>query len=720
MDSKHKNFLVFTACFVAYFIVNECFLALPKLYDVVQIRPVSALGPVLGFFFGLPGIFGCASANLLSDVFHESASEFVLLAYFLVQIAYSGLPRWVWYAIYRNSKKPYPRFDSAGKTALYMLLALADSVCVNVVIIYVIGTSSTTDAATLFAARSLNNMCMLLYVGMPLLFVLERSPFAQTPPPWVHVSYKNTPTTNLTQRFVMVFTLCAAVLLLLISVSDFVVEGQNKTVPWIIILLYLNTAMYSLPIFIPMFVLLYFLEKHLIRPTEVLAHNQKTFVERIENAREQGKLDIAVTVDAQDEKPLKEVAQLCESTNKMRKDLLDYVGRMYKMNAEKQRIAAELNIAAQFQLSVLPKDFSSYTERLSLDIAGVMHPAREVGGDFYDVFNAGEQKVAFVIGDAAGKGVGAALFMMRAQSLLRQCILQTSDLSMAFALANNLLYDGNDTCLFITLFACILDTKNGEVRYVNAGHNPPVLEQNGKLVLLEGKHGMVLGAVDGMKYSQETISFNPCDGLLLYTDGVTEATNENGEFYGTKRMIEALDKAVAKNTMQEMVDDLVLNVQNFAAGSPQADDITALGFYWKLPVHKITLQAQTEHLDKLFAFLNPLCQTKGCTQRMMAHLMIICEETFVNICNYGFPKGQPRLPVSIEVSVDVAHGCMHLVFSDYGIAYNPLKYHPKKVDPTDEKRKGGLGILLMREFLDEMRYTRTDGMNILRMTKRFI
>ena len=92
MDSKHKNFLVFTACFGAYFIVNECFLALPKLYDVVQIRPVSALGPVLGFFFGLPGIFGCASANLLSDVFHESASGFVLLAYFWCKLPTVAFP----------------------------------------------------------------------------------------------------------------------------------------------------------------------------------------------------------------------------------------------------------------------------------------------------------------------------------------------------------------------------------------------------------------------------------------------------------------------------------------------------------------------------------------------------------------------------------------------------------------------------------------------------
>ena len=125
-------------------------------------------------------------------------------------------------------------------------------------------------------------------------------------------------------------------------------------------------------------------------------------------------------------------------------------------------------MARQIQMSAVPHDFDSLTERFALDIAGFMRPAREVGGDFYDVFEVGERGVAFVIGDVSGKGVPAALFMMRAQSLLRQYLLETDDLGTAFTLANRQLCERNDAMLFVTAFACVVDAATGEVRFANA------------------------------------------------------------------------------------------------------------------------------------------------------------------------------------------------------------------------------------------------------------
>ena len=145
-----------------------------------------------------------------------------------------------------------------------------------------------------------------------------------------------------------------------------------------------------------------------------------------------------------------------------------------------------------------------------------------------------------------------------------------------------------------------------------------------------------------------------------------------------------------------------------------------LAFRWNLPVARLTLPADDAELDNLFAFLEPICEGEGRTPKMMAQMMLVCEEVFVNICHYGFPDGQPRLPVDIEAAVDERAGCLHLVFSDQGIAYDPLSHDAKKVDPADEQRKGGLGILLMRKYMDDLRYTRADGRNILRMTKRFV
>ena len=735
---------VFAACFIVYLLVLEGFLAVPQFNDVVQVRPASALGPVFGLFFGLPGIFGCAVANLVSDILHEGATPYMLAGYFIIQFLYNGLPRWVWYAVNRNSAAPYPRFDSAAKTALYMGLALVDSACVNLAVYLFVGASP--ESGPTFAMRCLNNVWMLLYVGLPLLYVLERSPLASNPPRWIHVPYRNVKQTNLTQRFVITFVVASAALLLIISLAIIAFAvGDEENFQTVVYAMYFEVALLAIPIFLPMFAFLHFLESRFTRPIEVLANDQKTFIERMESDVEQGRHDTRIAVDERGTKPRYELAELYRSTNKMRRDMVGFIERLYNVTAERQRTATELDVAKRIQMSAVPHDFDSFTERFALDVAGFMRPAREVGGDFYDVFEVGERGVAFVIGDVSGKGVPAALFMMRAQSLLRQYLLETDDLGAAFTLANRQLCERNDAMLFVTAFACVVDTATGEVRFANAGHNPPVLKQNGKLSYLKCKPGLVLGAMDVVKYREGSFTCSPSDGLLLYTDGVSEAADEAEQLFGEDRLLQTLARidasggegvpvgsdvqapdvaaaasAAAASSAQTAVNSLVASVDAFAGAAPQADDITMLAFRWNLPVQRLTLPADDAELDSLFAFLEPICEGEGRTPKMMAQMMLVCEEVFVNICHYGFPDGQPRLPVDIEAAVDERAGCLHLVFSDQGIAYDPLSHNAKKVDPADEQRKGGLGILLMRKYMDDLRYTRADGRNILRMTKRFV
>ena len=735
---------MFVACFVAYLAVLEGFLAVPQFNDIVQIRPASALGPVLGLFFGLPGIFGCATANLVSDILHEGATPFMLAGYFMIQIMYNGLPRWVWYLVNAKSPRPYPRFDSASKTALYMGLVLVDSACVNLAVYLFVG--APPESGPSFAARGLNNVWMLLYIGLPLLYALERSPLMPNPPRWIHVPYRNIKKANLTQRFVIWFVIASALLMLLVSVLVIAfASGDEEGFQTVVHTMFHEAAILIVPIFLPMFAFLHILERRFTRPIEVLALDQQTFIERMESDVEQGRHDMRIAVDERGTKPRYEIAELYESTNKMRRDMVGFIERLYNVTAERQRTATELDVARQIQMSAVPHDFDSLTERFALDIAGFMRPAREVGGDFYDVFEVGERGVAFVIGDVSGKGVPAALFMMRAQSLLRQYLLETDDLGTAFTLANRQLCERNDAMLFVTAFACVVDTATGEVRFANAGHNPPVLKQNGKLGYLACRPGLVLGAMDVVKYREGSFMCSPGDGLLLYTDGVSEAANAAEELYGEERLLETLARidasggegahvvsdvqasdvaaaasAAAASSAQTAVNSLAASVDAFAGAAPQADDITMLAFRWNLPVARLTLPANDAELDSLFAFLEPLCEGEGRTPKMMAQMMLVCEEVFVNICHYGFPDGQPRLPVDIEAAVDERAGCLHLVFSDQGIAYDPLSHNAKKVDPVDEQRKGGLGILLMRKYMDDLRYTRADGRNILRMTKRFV
>ncbi|WP_449134579.1 ATP-binding SpoIIE family protein phosphatase [Senegalimassilia anaerobia] len=735
---------MFAACFVAYLAVLEGFLAVPQFNDIMQIRPASALGPVLGLFFDLPGVFGCATANLVSDILHEGATPFMLASYFMIQIMYNGLPRWVWYLVNARSPRPYPRFDSASKTALYMALVLMDSACVNLAVYLFVG--APPESGPSFAARGLNNVWMLPYIGLPLLYALERSPLTPNPPRWIHVPYRNIKKANLTQRFVIWFVIASALLMLLVSVLVIAfASGDEESFQTVVHTMFHEAAILIVPIFLPMFAFLHILERRFTRPIEVLALDQQTFIERMESDVEQGRRDMRIAVDERGAKPRYEIAELYESTNKMRRDMVGFIERLYSVTVERQRTATELDVARQIQMSAVPHDFDSLTERFALDIAGFMRPAREVGGDFYDVFEVGERGVAFVIGDVSGKGVPAALFMMRAQSLLRQYLLETDDLGTAFTLANRQLCERNDAMLFVAAFACVVDTATGEVRYANAGHNPPVLKQNGKLGYLACRPGLVLGAMDVVKYREGSFACSPGEGLLLYTDGVSEAANAAEELYGEERLLETLARidasggegvpvgsdvqapdvaaaasAAAASSAQAAVNSLVASVDAFAGEAPQADDITMLAFRWNLPVQRLTLPADDAELDSLFAFLEPICEGEGRTPKMMAQMMLVCEEVFVNICHYGFPDGQPRLPVDIEAAVDERAGCLHLVFSDQGIAYDPLSHNAKKVDPADEQRKGGLGILLMRKYMDDLRYTRADGRNILRMTKRFV
>ena len=619
-----------------------------------------------------------------------------------------------------------------------------DSACVNLAVYLFVG--APPESGPSFAARGLNNVWMLLYIGLPLLYALERSPLMPNPPRWIHIPYRNIKKANLTQRFVIWFVIASALLMLLVSVLVIAfASGDEESFQTVVHTMFHEAAILMVPIFLPMFAFLHILERRFTRPIEVLALDQQTFIERMESDVEQGRRDMRIAVDERGTKPRYEIAELYESTNKMRRDMVGFIERLYNVTAERQRTATELDVARQIQMSAVPHDFDSLTERFALDIAGFMRPAREVGGDFYDVFEVGERGVAFVIGDVSGKGVPAALFMMRAQSLLRQYLLETDDLGTAFTLANRQLCERNDAMLFVTAFACVVDTATGEVRFANAGHNPPVLKQNGKLSFLKCRPGLVLGAMDVVKYREGRFACSPSDGLLLYTDGVSEAANAAEELYGEERLLETLARidasggegdpvgsdvqapdvaaaasAVAATSAQTAVNYLVTSVDAFAGEAPQADDITMLAFRWNLPVARLTLPADDAELDSLFAFLEPICEGEGRTPKMMAQMMLVCEEVFVNICHYGFPDGQPRLPVDIEAAVDERAGCLHLVFSDQGIAYDPLSHNAKKVDPTDEQRKGGLGILLMRKYMDDLRYTRADGRNILRMTKRFV
>lgn len=233
----------------------------------------------------------------------------------------------------------------------------------------------------------------------------------------------------------------------------------------------------------------------------------------------------------------------------------------------------ELEIAAKMQSAILPKRF---VPRSGLSICASMTPAKEIGGDFYDYFELDAHRVAMTVADVSGKGVPAALFMAVSRTLLRAVAKFSDDPADCMSQLNGLLATDNDQMMFVTLFYAVIDTRNGEVTYANAGHNPPyVLRSQGHLEQVPPTQGIALAVFDGMVFEVGHLTLAPGDGLFMFTDGVTEAFNPEGAMYGDKALEALLSEHI--NSPVDIVPGVIQAAVNaFEAGGPQTDDITCL------------------------------------------------------------------------------------------------------------------------------------------------
>ena len=240
--------------------------------------------------------------------------------------------------------------------------------------------------------------------------------------------------------------------------------------------------------------------------------------------------------------------------------------------AEARRVDAELETARTIQRSVLPDDFSL---ALPSELFAVMVPAREVGGDFYDVFALPGGRLALVMADVSGKGITAALFMMNGKALLKQQLVGGRPVAEAIAAVNAALCVRNESRMFMTAFVAVLDPRDGSLECVNAGHNPPLVRRaGGAWEWLRIRHSIALGVTDRARYQAVPVPFGHGARLLLYTDGVTEAQNGAGQLFGEQRLKDFLD--AADGTPQQHLEALLAELARHADGTPQSDDITIL------------------------------------------------------------------------------------------------------------------------------------------------
>lgn len=256
---------------------------------------------------------------------------------------------------------------------------------------------------------------------------------------------------------------------------------------------------------------------------------------------------------------------------------IEFVKQTQREHGQLVDIKGDLALAAEIQLAILPNSFPPFEELAErMDIYASMKAAKDVGGDFYDIYKIDEDHIGFTIADVSGKGVPAAIFMAVSHTLLRFAGRKSLDAVAVISESNDVLARESFDSMFVTLFYGIYNVRTGEVKYVNAGHNPPyVLRHDGTLETLPSSRNICLGVIEHYAFNADTVELKPGDAIVTFTDGVTEACSVSDGLYGEERL-ETLLKTTPANDARGLVEEINEAVRKHAEGTEQSDDITVL------------------------------------------------------------------------------------------------------------------------------------------------
>lgn len=392
-----------------------------------------------------------------------------------------------------------------------------------------------------------------------------------------------------------------------------------------------------------------------------------------------------------------EIQLIASFFNEMAADIDSYVDKIEALAGERAKAETELEVARRIQYGIISKE-KNICMSDSFMISARMKSARQVGGDFYDSFPLKNGNVCTVIGDVSGKGVAASLFMVFVKTLIREKLTDISNAAETVKSINLDICRSNPEEMFVTAFIAIFDKALGKFCYVNAGHNKPVIIRNGKAEFLNCPPCMALGVFDDSEYKQCTADFSNGDILYLYTDGVTEAVNENKEFFGEKRLLDACTgtQHTAKGLCQGISSSLI----EFINTGEQFDDITMLAVQCQDSTLK--LNCRLSELEKIreYIFKTDL------EDKLKRKIFLACDEVFSNIVNYS---GADLISVLYNKNDDK----ISIIFKDNGKKFDCLKDMPKK--DFDDFDKGGMGIIIVKKLCTDIVYNYINGENILEL-----
>jgi len=269
-----------------------------------------------------------------------------------------------------------------------------------------------------------------------------------------------------------------------------------------------------------------------------------------------------------------EVGALAGAFHDMRDSLKEYVRNLEETTAAKERLEGELKVAKRIQADMLPRPVAGGRDE-GFELGATLVPARSVGGDLFDHFRGGT-RVFFLVGDVSGKGIAAALFMARAKTVFETVAAREADPAALLTTVNRSLCRDNDAGMFVTAVAGVLDLASGELAYAVAGHEPPVLvPAEGRPELVSVAGGRVLGLIEASEFPVNRLRLGRGDAIVLYTDGVSEAQDENGGFFGVERVVTTA-AGLRHEAAPALTHGVLAAVRAFAGEAPQSDDITIL------------------------------------------------------------------------------------------------------------------------------------------------
>jgi sigma-B regulation protein RsbU (phosphoserine phosphatase) len=400
--------------------------------------------------------------------------------------------------------------------------------------------------------------------------------------------------------------------------------------------------------------------------------------------------------------------------------------RVITLGNLQDRMESELNIARNIQMAMLPTHFPPFPDYPDLNAYGVVMPAREVGGDLFD-FYIRDNRLFFCIGDVSGKGIPASLVMAVTRSLFRSLSAYIDTPSQIMLQMNgSMATEANDQNMFVTLFLGILDLSSGKLLYCNAGHDAPLVLRNGKsgAEALPVLPNLPLGVLSGFAYAEQSAVLEAGDALFLYTDGLTEAENSSHELFGMERIMQTVGRWEPGMSAVRQIESVQAAVEEFVGEAEQSDDLTLFAVRFlsrraeagRLPAdkehHSLVMRNDIQQIPTLAQWIASL----GLPQSLDMPVNLALEEVVSNVMLYAYP-GNGSGQVLVEAEKDAEQ--VVFTISDSGIPFDPTQQAEPDITLAAEDRPvGGLGIFLVRQIMDDIRYERKDSRNILTLTKK--